>query len=402
MIKKLRRKFVLVIMSVVTVLIIAAFVAVLSVTYRNILQQAEFSLDTALKSINTPIGDKPDDRRAPALTVVIDEDGTIIKAANAIFDLPDSDVSDIVEETMQSGKETGILRDYSLRFMMQEMPSGETYLAFTDNSTENGIIKNLLLNSALIGFVMLNIFFAVSVFLARWIVRPVEKAWNSQRQFVADASHELKTPLTVVLSNVEMLSGDKRIQDEKTLLRLENILEEARHMKLLVDALLQLARSDIVQSSTSSEKVDFSALASSAVLAFEPILFDAGKRLEYNLEDQLFVTGSPVRLRQLTEIILDNACKYSTPKSLIAAGLKKIPGKNEITFEVSNNSETIPEEELALIFERFYRRDKSRSSSGYGLGLSIADNIVSEHGGKISVKSVNGRTTFSVVLPCAR
>ncbi len=404
MILKLRRKFILVIMSVVTVLMISAFVGILIFTSRNMQQQTAFALDSALKSISmiSPDGDKPGDRRMPALTVITDENGTIISQTNQIFNLPDSDVADIIKQALETGDESGILRDYSLRFMIRETPFGETHLAFVDISTDKSIIEDLLLSSALIGLSALLVFFGVSVLLARWIVRPVEKAWNSQRQFVADASHELKTPLTVVLSNVEMLSGDARIQDKKTLLRLENILEEARHMKLLVDDLLQLARSDSIENTVIPEKVDFSTLVNNAVLIFEPILYDAGKRFEYSLENGLFVSGGPIRLRRLTEIILDNACKYSTPKSLISVVLKRSIGKNEVCFEVTNDSETIPKEELPLVFERFYRRDKARSSGGYGLGLSIAINIVREHGGKIFAKSDSGQTTFTVLFPSVR
>ncbi len=403
MIKKLRRKFVLVIMSVVTVLIVAAFVGVLSFTSGNVRHQSEFALENALKSIDMPpLGDKPGDRRVPALTVVADEDGTIVAMTNQIFNLPDSDVPDILNEALDSGSESGIIRDRSLRYMTRETPSGDVRLAFVDISAERGIIENLLLNSALIGFVTLLVFFGVSVLLAHWIVRPVENAWNTQRQFVADASHELKTPLTVVLSNVEMLAGDERTEDKKTRQRLENILEEAKHMKTLVDALLQLARADSAEDTAPFEKLDFSALVNHAVLSFEPILFDAGKGFEYSLEDGLLVRGDAVRLRQLTEIMLDNACKYSTPDGHVTVTLRLIPGKSDVCLDVTNDSETIPEEELPLVFERFYRRDKARSDGGYGLGLAIAENIVRRHGGKITAASGAGRTTFSVTLPTAQ
>ncbi len=402
MIKKLRRKFVIVIMSVVTILMIATFVGILTVTFRNSQQQAEFTLDSALKEINSPTFDKPGDRRMPVLTVITDADGTIVIVTNQIFNLPDSDVEALAEQALSTGDDSGVLRDYNLRFMTESMPDGSVHLAFVDNSTEKSIIEDLLVNSALIGITTLLVFFFISFLLARWTVRPVEKAWNSQRQFVADASHELKTPLTVVLSNVEMLSGDKLIEDEKTRLRLENILVEAKHMKALVDDLLQLARSDSVKNNTVYEKVDFSELINNAVLIFEPILFDAGKRFDYQLEEGLIVFGSSVKLRQLTEILLDNACKYTTSGGLVSVSLYKTPGKNDICFEVTNDSETIPETELALVFERFYRRDKSRSSSGYGLGLSIAENIVHEHNGKITAKSAAGHTTFSVQLPSMR
>jgi signal transduction histidine kinase len=402
LIKKLRRKFIAVIMAVVTVLMIAAFVSVLIYNYRNMLRQAEFTLDNTLKSMSAPESDKPGDRRVPALTVVADENGHIISAGNQIFNLSDDDIPDIVGQALDTGDDRGVIRDYSLRFQLQVMPSGETHLVFVDISTEKNVTENLLMSSALIGFLTLIVFFGVSILLAHWIVRPVEKAWNSQRQFVADASHELKTPLTVVLSNVEILSDDELIRDEKTRLRLENILEEAKRMRVLVDDMLQLARSDNAHWTVAFEKVDFSALVSSAVLVFEPMAFDAGKRIDYDLEDGLFVTGDPIRLRQLTEIILDNACKYATPKGRIDVSLKKVAGRNEICLLVTNDSEPIPEEELALIFERFYRRDKSRSGGGYGLGLSIADNVVRSHGGRISAESADGRTTFSVLLPAAR
>ena len=382
MIKKLRRKFILVIMSVVTVLMIVAFVSVLAVTSRNMHRQTDFVLDNALAGLSSAAPtDNPPGHRMPSLTVITDKNGEIVAMTNQIFNLPDSAIADITNQALVTKGRSDLLLDYSLRFLLQETTSGSVQLAFVDVSMEKNMIENLLLNSALIGVSTLLAFFGASVFLSRWIVRPVEKAWNRQRQFVSDASHELKTPLTVVLSNVEMLSGDERLEDEKTRLRLDNILEESRHMKVLMDNLLQLARSDSVNLTASFKSVEFSALVNNAVLIFEPIVYDTGKRFEYNLEDQLFVTGDAIQLRQLTEILLDNACKYATPGSLITVALKKNTGKNEVCLEVTNDSETIPEEELPLVFERFYRRDKARSSGGYGLGLSIAENIAGQKAG---------------------
>ncbi len=390
-------------MSVVTALMLAAFIGILASTSRNMLRQAEFTLDAALKGMDMPSpGDKSGDRRVPVLTVTADENGDIESASNQIFNLPESDMADIVKQALETGDGTGLLRGYSLRFMIQRTPSGSVRLAFVDVSTEKSVIENLVLTSGLIGLATLLVFFGASVLLARWIVRPVEKAWNTQRQFVADASHELKTPLTVVLSNIEMLIGGGRIGDEKTRLRCENILEEAKHMKTLVDGLLQLARADGAENTAPFEILDFSALVNHAVLCFEPILFDAGKRFEYSLQGGLSVRGDAVRLRQLTEIILDNACKYSPPAGLVTVALSRPAGKAEVCLDVTNDSETIPEAELSLVFERFYRRDKARSDGGYGLGLAIAENIVYSHGGKIGAASGAGRTTFSVTLPAAQ
>jgi signal transduction histidine kinase len=171
-------------------------------------------------------------------------------------------------------------------------------------------------------------------------------------------------------------------------------------MKVLVDDLLSLARSDSVRSSVVLERVSFSDLLNQSVLIFEPILFDMGKRLEYTIKDALYINGDTAKLRQLIDIIIDNACQYSLPESLITVSLKAV--KNDICFEVDNTSEVIPKEELPRLFERFYRLDKSRSSAGYGLGLSIAKSIAEDFGGKIWATSEVSHTTVSVTLPAAR
>lgn len=402
MIQKLRRKFVMVIMSVVTVLIAAAFIGILISTNNSLERQSQFELKMALANPNTgQPSNTPTDRRKPFTTVLIDEHGSILSMSNNIFGFADDSVATITKLALASGEERGVLREYNLRFLIEKLELGKTRLAFIDNTMENTIIEKLLLNSGLVVAFTLLLFFGISIFLARWVVLPIEKAWNSQRQFVADASHELKTPLTVILSNVEMLTGDISNQDTKTKTRLENIHEEAKQMKVLVDDLLYLARTDSIRRKGAFEKVNFSMLLSKATLIFEPILFDTGKRFEYTIKDNLFVMGNVCMLRQLTEILLDNALRYSTPAGLINVVLKS-GNKNDIIFEITNDSEPIPQEELSKIFERFYRLDKSRSSSGYGLGLAIAETIVSEHSGKISANSEASHITFCVALPATR
>jgi signal transduction histidine kinase len=403
LIKKLRRKFVLVIMSVVTTLLIAAFIALLITVYASIEQQTRFVLQAALGGpIGLPAGpgNAPDDRRKPSLTVMIDTDGTVLSIKNNIYGLSDEDAAAVTHLALASGKDSGLLGEYNLRYQIERPANSPVRLAFVDNTMEKSIINNLFINAALIGIPLLALLFAISLLLARWVVYPVEKAWNSQRQFIADASHELKTPLTVILSNAEMLAGSDS-EDDKTKTRLENILEEARCMKALVDDMLSLARTEGVISKISHETIDFSAVLNNSVLIYEPILFDGGKRFDYAIEDTLFVSGNSVRLRQLTEILLDNAFRYCPPAGFITVSLKS-GNKNEICLEITNEGETIPKEELTRIFERFYRLDKSRSSSGYGLGLAIAENIVRDHGGKIWAASEDNHITLCVTLPSVR
>ncbi len=398
-------------MSVVTSIVVAAFIGVLISTVGSLQRDSRFSLEEALSSYdfdnNTlspgtqPPNPDRSNRHIPSIKVLIDENGNIIFMINQIFNIEDSEAQAITKLAVDTGKETGVIKEYNLRFLIKKSPNGSIRLALVDNSMEKTVIENLLLNSALIGVSTLLIFFAFSIFLARWVVKPVEDAWNKQRQFVADASHELKTPLTVILSNVSMVSGEKNITDKKTQTRLENILAEAKRMKVLVDDLLSLARSDDVKSKAISERSNFSSILNHSVLIFEPILFDIGKRLEYDIKDDLYVNADSTKLRQLTDIILDNACKYSLPGTPVTVRLKSV-NKNDICLEVDNESDTISKDELSRIFERFYRLDKSRSSIGYGLGLSIAKSIVSELGGKIWANNEAQHTTISVQLPTTR
>jgi two-component system sensor histidine kinase CiaH len=407
LIKKLRREFILVIMSVVAVLILAAFIAVLVSISGDLERESRFTLNSALKERSDPAphgndpGGSPGGRPMPIITVTTDSTGAVTEFSNQIFSFSDNDVPDATRQALVSGKTSGTLRDYKLRFLVRASDDGSARLAFIDTSMESRVLSNLLLNSAIIGLSTLLLFFAVSVLLSRWVVLPVEKAWNSQRRFIADASHELKTPLTVILSNSAMLSGESALADGKMKARLGNILEEAKRMKALVDDLLLLARSDDARSKPVYEKTDLSALLQSAVLRFEPVIFELGKKFDYIIAEGITIKGNAARLNQLIEILLDNACKYSAPGGLITAGLRA-SAKGEACLDIANEGEPIPKDELPRLFERFYRLDKSRSSPGYGLGLSIASAVVRELGGRIWASSDSGRVVFSVALPMAK
>lgn len=418
MIKKLRRKFIAVIMSVVTLLVSAAFIGILISTSATLDRDSDDALAAALSSVGAPetapfdqhgggFGHLPfaspfDSRRIPTLLAETSSDGKLLKYTNKIFSISDSAVADITQQALTGGKDSGFLQEYNLKYLIQRAPDGSARVAFLDISMQSRMFANLLQNAALIIFPLLLAFFLISILIARWIVRPVEKAWNSQNQFVADASHELKTPLTVILSNTAMLSSLAPPDDEKTSARLNNLSAEARRMKTLVDDLLSLARSEASGiGGAAMQTIDFSVETQAAVLNFEPVIFDLGKTFEYTIEEGLTVQGDATKLRQLVDILLDNACKYSLPAGRITARLKK-HGKSELLLEVSNDSVPIGKEELSRIFERFYRLDKSRSGDGSGLGLAIAERFVRLHGGRIWAHSDNGRTTFYILMPLAR
>lgn len=228
----------------------------------------------------------------------------------------------------------------------------------------------------------------------------MEVAWEQQRQFIADASHELKTPLTVILSNADMLSEEKSLGERKNIRRVEHINAEAVRMKQLVEDMLILAKSDSSEKAEILNPVDFSYLVESAVLMYEPIIYDEGKSLSYELADNLSVLGDGSRLQQMVHILLDNARKYSSAKGAINVCLTKAENKG-LLLEVRNEGIPIPKEDLQKIFLRFYRRDESRSEHGsFGLGLSIAQSIAHDSKGKIWAES-DGKSTnsFYIALP---
>ena len=241
-------------------------------------------------------------------------------------------------------------------------------------------------------------FLAMSILLSRWIVRPVDEAWKRQRQFVADASHELKTPLTVIQTNAELLqSGEDASQTRYR----ENILVMSRQMRTLVEGLLDLARADGGMAVTAMETVNLSRLVEDAVLPFEPVFFEQGLTLKSELELGLLVQGSPEKLRQAVDVPLDNARKYTTPGGTVLVRLTR-QGRYGV-LSVSGPGKELSPQERRDVFKRFYRVDPAREGEGsYGLGLSIAQEIVTAHGGRIWAEGGGGRNTFLIRLPLCR
>lgn len=259
------------------------------------------------------------------------------------------------------------------------------------------------------------VFAVVSLLLSSWAARPVEEAWNRQKRFVADASHELKTPLTVISTNLELVmeNGSETVDSQKKWLGY--IGAEADRMKVLVGDLLVLARYDagITDSIVKSGKsvapplpaVNLSDTVTDACLTFESTFYEAGQTLECDIEDGMTMRGSEQQLRRLTVILLDNAVKNTYRGGRVSVRLHRV--RNEIRLECENTGRGLSEEECGKVFERFWRADDSRTragvtenSGGYGLGLSIALSIVESHGGKIKASGAPGEfALFSVTFP---
>lgn len=309
-------------------------------------------------------------------------------------------LSYILQDCLSQPQQEGIVERYGLRYLRQDNGLYQN-IAFVDMSMETTMLHRLMRSYFLIVLAALILLLGVSILLSRWATAPVEKAWRQQRQFLSDASHELKTPLTVILSNAELLEAAP--MDQRPARWRDNILSEAKQMKVLVEQMLTLARADNnpMPSASAMEAVSLSDLATDCALAFEPVAFEAGKPLEYEIAPDLTVTGDRDKLRRLISILLDNAIKYGADGGTIRLKLQKSDRHAQLV--VSNPGEPIPQDKLPHLFERFYRADDSRGEkSGFGLGLSIAATVAQEHKASLRAESDWDSTRFLFTISLRR
>ena len=235
-------------------------------------------------------------------------------------------------------------------------------------------------------------FFFLSGYLAKRIVNPLEESYQKQKQFISDAGHELKTPISVVSANAELLS--REIGDSQWL---QNILYENERMGMLVGQLLDLARTENV--TAQMEHVDLSHLVDGEVLPFESVAFEKGLVLNSHIENDIGVIGNSTQLKQIVSILIDNAIRHSKGGGEVKLTLTK--ERSFAKLSVINRGDEIPEGQRNQIFERFYRIDTVRNGEDkhYGLGLAIAKAITTAHKGRIEVHCFNGFVEFNVQIP---
>ena len=399
MIKRLRFKLIAITMVLLTVMLLMTVTLVYQMTAEGLERDSIAALQAFSADQVRPGRPMDPDQELSAPCFVIQQDryGGLAVYGSAYFDLSDEDeIEDILEEVQASGQELGVLEDRALRFLELTDAPVEAY-AFIDISGELQTLNKLVSSCAIIGAAALVALFFISLLLARWAVRPVEKAWEQQRQFVADASHELKTPLTVILTNAELLQSPD--QDGETKARFAgSILTMSHQMRGLVEELLDQARVDNGAIRRELAELDLSKLVADGVLPFEPVYFEEGRELRSEVEPGITVTGSARHLRQVVDILLDNGCKYSAPGGIVALRLRR-HGRNCL-LTVTSPGPTLTPEQCRDVFKRFYRADAARSMNhSYGLGLSIAQSIVEQHRGKIWAAGADGWNTFFVQLP---
>lgn len=409
MFKKSRRKIVASIMTILVLVWIGTLGVIFTSSYLEMSKQNKQMLKTHADMYvlhqpmnemrpgkpmpnggNPKFADSPIFQLSTFYTVALSYDGEILEIKNESPTVhTDADLETLAHNIIDKGRTTGT--ENNLAFYEADK-GGYKLVVFMDNTIINENAATLFRYTLIFGGVALMIFFFLSVFLARKIVRPLEESYQKQKQFISDAGHELKTPVAVISANAELLS--RELGDNQWL---SNIQYENERMGMLVGQLLELARTENVL--PQMEQIDFSRLCNGEALPFESVAFEKGLVLSSDISSGIIVEGNSTQLKQLVSILLDNAIRHSVGGNEVYVCLTK--EHRGAKLSVINPGNEIPVEQREQIFERFYRVDKVRNGEDkhYGLGLAIAKAITTAHKGRIEVLCYNGKVEFRVLLP---
>ena len=394
MIRKLRAKLVLIEMFIFMLMLTVILGMVYFFTRTN-LENDSMRMMRSVPNMNEEAlrpESTPEEVRLPFFAIYLSEDGELV-AAGSYYNLSNEEfLQTLYEEVSCSESESGKLKEYNLRYHVQHSPEGDIYV-FADISSEQHTLGSLVRTIIIIWFSSAVVFFFVSVLLARWATKPIEKAFAQQKQFISDASHELKTPLTVIMTNAQMLGLDDFTLEQKNGF-VRNITKMSALMKSLVENMLSLTRAENTERLILSD-INMSETVEDAVLPFEPVFYEKNLVLTEEIEPGIHIKADARQIQQLVEIFLDNAQKYCRPETETV--IKLFRQNTSVILSVSDHGDEISPDEIEKIFMRFYRADKARAINGsYGLGLSIAQQIAENHKAKIKVESSGGINTFSV------
>lgn len=395
--KKLKNKVFLVIFVLLTSFTLIVFI---SSTTRLYMEKKNSIIDTLTKMPKTfefnkdPFMNrrpKEDSRRifldSTVYTVILDNEGNYQELINNTNNELDESIEKEAKKIIKNHKDNLYIGNlyidkYAYIFNM------DNTLVIMDNTKINNLLKNQLFSNLLIFGLSEIIIFIITSLITKWIITPVKKSFEKQKIFVADASHELKTPLAVMTASADAYFNDK---DEKWV---HNMKNESERMIKLVTELLDLAKTE--QDIQLSQN-NLSNIIESSVLTFESLFYENKIKLEYNIEEDINMMCNENLIVELLNILIDNAIRHCSKKKKVIVNLEK--RNKQIILEVKNTGLPIKKEDEEKIFERFYKVDTSRNrnSNNYGLGLAIAKNIVEKHNGTISAHSNHEYTIFKII-----
>ena len=395
MIKKMRYKFILVTFSALLVFVILILGTIyISVAYSNesnmnqkmekVLNNNGSKLKNWTKYINSnEFSYSREGFYSSTFAVRLDEGKKILEIIGyKEEDYPDVSIQELADQTLQINKRRGSIGD--LKFLSGKKEYGYM-LVFSDYSEQNSMLDKLFDTCFLVGVLGSLLIGGFIIKLSYWVVGPAEKAFKMQKNFISNASHELKTPLTVISANAELLESSSL---NKKWVR--TIKENTERMNALVNDLLSLSRMEDKAQTKEFQTFNLSKSVLNAALTMDSVAYEQQKELTTEIAENIIYYGEQDKIKELIIILLDNAIKYSDEKGRIMVNLYE---KNKrVVLEVFNTGSIIPKEEGDKIFERFYRGNTIGEDfiGGFGLGLPIAKAIVEKHKGKIGFENING------------
>lgn len=325
-------------------------------------------------------------------TSVVLKNKNIMVLSNSLEDTTDKDILNMTKGLQKSGKRFGSIDNYI--YLVRILKSGNTVYIFVNNKEALQNSKQFFIVSIFIFLLSVIVFTIISYYLSRWMIKPSEKAIKNQKIFVANISHDLKTPITIIRANADLIENE--VKNKKSIKYIQQETEKLNH---LVNEMLTLTRIDNTISKENFKNFNFGDSLFDVVLPFESIAYEKGIKFNINIDESTNYFGNETNIQKLAEILIDNAMSYTAKGGIV--DVDAYENSKAVTLSVTNTGEPISDEKKEEIFDRFYRESKSRESTGnhYGLGLSIASTIVKKHNGKISVESKNGKNTFTVTLP---
>ena len=395
MIKKLSQRIFGLIMISLSIVILGVIILFAFLNYNNTINATTNMLDRLIEGQprKSPNDRLETDKIKPEIDIdglynIIIEDNIIIQTSNSEND---KTINEYALKIAKKGKEKGIIGKYIYKIRK----INENVFRITLMENENAIlhIRTMLIFSAVISILSVVGIYIIAKNVSKIIVKPVEDTFEQQKQFISDASHELKTPLAVIEANVDVLENE--IGTNKWISYIQN---EIDGMNELIASLLLLAKVENIDNLKEYKQFDVSKQIEIVLSMFESVAYEKQVKLKSNIQSNISMNGNKEDIEHIVSILVDNAIKHTKTEKEVILELKK--ERNEIVLEVKNVGDPIPEEEREKIFERFYRIDKARNrkEKRYGLGLAIAKSIIEKYNGKIEVFSKDKFTIFKVVI----
>ncbi len=395
MFDKLKIKFIVINMSLLTSVFIAIFSTIFYITYSNVNNQVKIDLDFLVNNRKLP----------PHVIYVITELDKENKIDNIVksFDteINTDSFQEVIYDILNKNKSYDIVNidDSPYSYLIHKSEFG-TKIAFIDRTNIQNLLIELFKSFFIIISLSLILLLLISIYFTNKSIEPIKEAFDKQKEFITNASHELKTPLTIIKTNLSLILSNKNDTINNQIKWINYINDQTNRMSTLINEMLTLSKLDIDENKIILEKINISNIIESMLLMFDAIIYENNITLETNISKDLFINGNKENIKKLFSILMDNAIKYTNKNGKINVYLYS--KKNKIILIVENTGYGIPKESIDKIFERFYRVDDSRhiETGGYGIGLSIANAIVKQHSGNIFANSeLNKTTSFIVELP---